>query len=128
MKQSKGLCFLTEISPPDLFPKINRCVFLLYTRYYTINITSFHIFASSASGDRISIYAKMLKSTAYLRPCSVRQSKTLPLRQEGVAEGGGSVYCSKVPFCKVVYYKVDSYIFVWKIVTSPTLPNTKMSE
>ena len=39
--------------------------FLLYTRYYTINITSFHIFASTASGDRISLYAKMLKSTAY---------------------------------------------------------------
>ena len=69
----------------------------LYTRYYTINITSFHIFASTASGDIISIYAKMLKSTAYLRPCSVRQSKTLPLRQEGVPEGGGSVSLLQSP-------------------------------
>ena len=46
----------------------------------------------------------MLKSTAYLRPCSVRQQKTLPLRQEGVPEGEGVCLCCKVTFCKVVYY------------------------
>ena len=40
----------------------------------------------------------MLKSTAYLRPCSVRQPKTLPLRQEGAPEGGGSVSLPQSPF------------------------------
>ena len=58
----------------------------------------------------------MLKSTAYLRPCSVRQQKTLPLRQEGVPEGEGVWLCSKVILCNVVYYKVDSIISSYLLI------------
>ena len=86
--------------------------FLLYTRYYTINITSFHIFASTASGDIISLYAKMLKSTAYFQPCSVRQQKTLPLRQEGVPEGGGSVSLLQSSFHETLFYVLFHFLAV----------------
>ena len=40
-------------------------------------------------------------------------TKNSPSKIEGVPEGGGSVFCRKVILCNVVYYKVDSYIFVW---------------
>ena len=54
--------------------------------------------------------------------------KYSPSKLEGVPEGEGVCLAAMFILWGVVYYKVDSYIFVWKIVTSPTLPNTKMSE
>ena len=38
--------------------------------------------------------------------------KNSPSKLEGVPEGERVCLCRKVTFCKVVYYKVDSYIFV----------------
>ena len=52
--------------------------------------------------------------------------KNSPSKLEGVPEGEGVCLAAKVILCKVVYYNVDSIIFVWLLITSPTLTNTKM--
>ncbi len=73
----RSLFFNVNFTVCPVFRNSSVRFFLLSTRHYTLNTTSFHIFASTASGDRISLYAKMLKSTAYLRP-SKEQSKNSP--------------------------------------------------
>ena len=57
-----------------------------------------------------------------------KNSKNSPSKLEGAPEGEGVCLCCKVLLFSVVSYKVDSYIFVWRLIASLTLPNTKMSE
>ena len=58
------------ITDPPQYKNVRMTVFIII-------YTSFHIFASTAIGDGTSIYAKMLKSTAYLQPSKELQKFSL---------------------------------------------------
>ena len=57
--------------------------------------------------DNISVYAKILESTAYY----------------GLAK---NYFLSQSHTLHCTFYKVDFYIFVWPLITLPTLTITKM--